>query len=107
MVLRLARSRDAGGVADLLWAHGQEPDELELARLVRFDPRRRLAIVATALLEGVETVVGIGAVDLEPDSSGPKTTYVLVDESRTDGLDQLLRSALSGRAHLLARRAVA
>ena len=68
--LRLARPRDAAGIVDLFWSHGLEPDELEVARLVRFDPRRRIAICATALIDSVETVVGIGAIHLEDSAGG-------------------------------------
>src|SRR5437763_535323 len=95
--LRLARPRDAAGIADLFWSHGLEPDELEVARLVRFDPRRRIAICATALIDSVETVVGIGAIHLE-DSAGGRPAPVLVDEQLTAGLEQLLTDALVGRA---------
>jgi hypothetical protein len=100
--LRLARPRDAGGVADLLWHQGRQPDELELTRLVRSDPRRRLVIVATALIEGQETVVGVGAAELDQ-SPDALPTFVLVDEHRTEGLEELLSAALVGRAQLLAR----
>jgi hypothetical protein len=100
--LRLARPRDAAGIADLYWSHGHEPDELELARLVRFDPRRRIVIAATALLDSVERVVGVGAIDLD-DGSTDSPSFVLVDEHLTEGLEQLLSDALVGRAGVLTR----
>jgi hypothetical protein len=98
--LRLARPRDAEGIADLFWTQGREPDELELARLVRFDPRRRLVICATALIDSLETIVGVGEIDLR---AGPEAgpDLVLVDELRTAGLQELLSQALTGRARLL------
>jgi hypothetical protein len=99
--LRLARPRDAGGIADLFWAHGRQPEDLELARLVRFDPRGRIVIVATALVDRMETVVGVGAIELES-GSDQLPTFVLVDEHRTEGLEELLSAALVGRAQLLA-----
>ena len=102
MCLRLARPRDAGGIADLQWAHGQQPGELELTRLVRFDPRRQLVLVATALIEGNETVVGAGAIDLAPGTEA-LPAFLLVDEHRTEGLGELLTAALVGRAQLLVR----
>jgi hypothetical protein len=100
--LRLARTRDACGIADLLWSHGQQPDELELARLIRFDPRRQIVIVATALVDSRETVVGVGAIELD---QGPHLlpSFVLVDEHLTEGLGELLTAALVGRAQLLSR----
>lgn len=106
MCLRLARPRDAGGIADLQWAHGEQPDELELTRLVRFDPRRRLVLVATALIDTMETVVGVGAIDLAPGAMA-LPTFALVDAHRTEGLEELLTAALVGRAQLLARRRAA
>lgn len=99
--LRLARARDAGGIADLLWGHGRQPDELELERLVRFDPRRQVVLVATALVESRETVVGVGAIELEH-SLEALPTFVLADAHLTEGLDELLTAALVGRAQLLA-----
>ena len=38
--LRLARLARPAGVARLFWINGREPDELALARLLRFDPGR-------------------------------------------------------------------
>jgi hypothetical protein len=100
--LRLARPRDAAGIVDLFWQHGREPDELVIARLVRFDPRRRIVICATALIDAAETVIGVGAIDLEGTGSG-RPDLVLVDERLTDGLEQLLGDALLGRAAVLTR----
>jgi hypothetical protein len=100
--LRLARPRDSGGIARLYWSHGLEPDELELARLVRFDPRQRISICATALIDSVETIVGVGAIDLNH-GPGVRPALVLVDERATEGLEELLTEALLGRAQALAR----
>jgi hypothetical protein len=100
--LRLARPRDREGIADLFWAQGREPDELQLARLVRFDPRRRLVICATALIDSLETIVGVGEIDLQA-GPGAGPDLVLVDELRTTGLEKLLSDALTGRARLLRR----
>lgn len=100
--LRLARPRDAAGIAELFWTHGLEPDDLEVARLVRFDPRRRIAICATALVDGAERVVGVGAIDIDDGAPG-LPAMVLVDEHLTQGLEQLLTDALVGRANVLTR----
>jgi hypothetical protein len=100
--LRLARPRDAAGIADLYRSHGHAPDELELARLVRFDPRRQIVISATALIDSVERVVGVGAIDLD-EGSADSPSFILVDELLTEGLEQLLADALVGRAAVLTR----
>jgi hypothetical protein len=100
--LRLARLRDLPSVGQLLQRQGIEPDELELARLMRSDPRRRLVICATALIGSAETVVGIGAIELD-DGSDPAPSLVLVDDLVTDGLAPLLCDALVGRARALVR----
>jgi hypothetical protein len=103
--LRLARQRDEAGVARLFWLCGREPDELALARLLRFDPGR-VSICATALVEGVQTVVGIGTIELTPGAPAAPE-LVLVDESAGPGLEELLSDALRGRAEALGRYRVA
>lgn len=100
--LRLVRPRDQEGIRDLLRAHGSEPDELEMARLVGFDLRRRLVLCATALVDSAETVLGVGAIEFGAGASA-EPTFVVVDERRTEGLDSLLRDALMGHAAALER----
>lgn len=92
--LRLARVRDREGVRGLCERHDLELDELELARLVGFDPRRRLVICATALIDSRETVLGVGAIDLAVDAD----PWLLVIDDRAAGLGPLLADALLGRA---------
>ncbi len=73
-----------------------------MARLIRFDPRRRLVICATALVGSREWIVGIGAIDLvAPGEPHPDT--VVVDAEQTEGLDELLTRALLGRASAIVR----
>jgi hypothetical protein len=96
--LRLARIRDRDGVRRLCGGRDLEIDELELARLVGFDPRRRLVICATALIGSAETVLGVGAIDLAPDAD----PWLLVDD-RIEGLGPLLADALLGRSRALLR----
>lgn len=97
--LRLPRARDHEGVRRLCERHGLEPDRLELARLLSFDPRRRLVICATALVGSAETVLGVGAIDLEPDAD----PSLLVVDKRVEGVGPLLADALLGRAEALLR----
>jgi hypothetical protein len=90
----MVQSRDVIAIRALLERQGLDVDELELARLVRFDPRRRAVICASALVGLTETIVGIGAIDL--DALMPDT--LLVDDELTDGLRELLSTALLSRA---------
>lgn len=100
--LRLARPRDAAGVRALLAARGVAPDDLGLARLVGFDPARRIVLCATALIGSADTVVGVGAIELGEGASG-EPTLLVVDEQLTEGLAELLRGALVGHAAAIAR----
>jgi hypothetical protein len=100
--LRLVRSRDADGIQRLCERAGITLGELELARLVNFDPGTRIVLCATALIDSAETVVGVGVLELGVDSElVPR--LVVADEERTDGLAGLLRDALVGHAALLVR----
>jgi hypothetical protein len=100
--LRLARSHDLPAIGALLERCGMAADELELARLLRVDPRRTIVICAGALVGSGEEIVGIGAIDVDAEAEiGP--CGVIVDDRITEGLDELLRSALIGRAQALAR----
>jgi hypothetical protein len=98
--LRYVRRSDLPGLRALLTQRGIEADEVALGRLVRYDPSRRAVICATAPLDGTELIVGVGAIDFEQDA--PET--LVVDEALTDGLVDLLASALVGRARAHARR---
>ena len=99
--LRLARRSDLPGVRALLAQRGIEISELELERLMRYDPRSRVVICAMAPVRGAETVVGVGAIDLEADAD-PET--IVVDERLTHGLGTLLAATLIQRAQIHARR---
>jgi hypothetical protein len=92
--LRMVGPRDAGAIRSLLTRQGLDLDELELARLVRFDPRCRAVICASALIGPTETIVGIGAIDL--DAQTPD--LVLVDDDAGEDLRQLVVGALVSRA---------
>ncbi|HSO97954.1 MAG TPA: hypothetical protein VLP43_03310 [Solirubrobacteraceae bacterium] len=96
--LRLPQSSDAGEIQALGAAR---LTELELARLRRFDPRQRLVICATALIDGSARIVGVGAIDLDRPQDGP--AVLTSDRESLEGLDELLREALIGRARALVR----
>src|SRR6478735_12222810 len=89
--LRLARRGDAAAVAELLAGRGIAAAEVDLARLLSFDPAVRAVICACAPVDGRETVVGIGAIDLREDAD---LDTLVVDEARTDGLGRLLGEVL-------------
>jgi hypothetical protein len=93
--LRLARRGDAPAVRDLLAARGIAASEVEVARLLAFDPAARAVICACAPVDGRETVVGIGAIDLK---AGAEVDTLVIDEARTDGLGELLGEVLQRRA---------
>lgn len=93
--LRLAVSADAGHVARLLAKRGVVATELDVRRLVTYDPTRRRVACAFAPLDGRETLVGVAAIDLE---HGAAVDTLVVDERLTDGLGELMVSVLSERA---------
>ncbi len=100
--VRLARSSDARAIRELAARRGLDADPLEVARLTRFDPRHRLVISATALIESHETFVGVAAVDLDRDE--PFEPDTLIFDERIAGLGMLLVRALSARARALGGR---
>ncbi|HEX8976575.1 MAG TPA: hypothetical protein VF781_08685 [Solirubrobacteraceae bacterium] len=99
--LRLARRRDLAQIEALLRREDRAPEALQVARLLRADPRHQLAITAAALVGTAETVVGFGAIDLDRPEAGPR--MLVSDHALTDGLEALLADALVGRAEALRR----
>jgi N-acetylglutamate synthase-like GNAT family acetyltransferase len=100
--LRLARRSDLPAIRVLLDQRGVPASELSLDRLVRYDPRRRAVMCASALVGGAETIVGVGAIDL---SHAAEPDTIVVDERLTGGLGELLAAVLVQRAEAHARRA--
>jgi hypothetical protein len=99
--LRLAWRGDEPAVRDLLRRRDVEASELELRRLLLFDPKERVVLCAFAPIDGSETLVGIGAIDLG-EAAEPDT--LVVDERLAGGLSSLLGEALVGRARAHGRR---
>ncbi len=89
--LRLARPGDGPAVLALLADRGVAADALEVSRLLRFDPLERVVLCAFAPVDGAETLVGIGAIDL---ADGAEPDTLVVDERLTDGLGELLGAVL-------------
>ena len=73
---------------------GVPVDEVEVARLVRFDPRFRVAICAAGWTSAGPVLLGFGAIDLH---RGATPDIVLADEETAPGVGALLRAALAER----------
>lgn len=105
--LRLARVRDLAGIEDLFMRQGLFPSQIELARLVRSDPRKQVVITAVALVDSTERILGVGAIQIDTPQLDrdidPEPLLLVVDGGLTDGLEELLHSALTARARTLAR----
>jgi hypothetical protein len=105
--LRLARVRDLAGIEDLFMRQGLFPSQIELARLVRSDPRKQVVITAVALVDSTERILGVGVIQVDAlrvdGRTDPEPSLLLVDDELTDGLEELLRNALTARARTLAR----
>jgi hypothetical protein len=100
--LRLVRRRDLAAITDLYARQGRAVHQLALARLVSFDLLNMVVLCATALVDSRDTVLGVGAIELDRPT---EPTLVIVDEVQTDGLDELLQAALV--AHATAVRSAA
>ena len=93
--LRLARTSDSWLIRGLMARAGTRAEELEVARLVHFDPRLRAVICATALIDSTETLIGVGAIDLD---GSDEPEVLIVDAEHSQTLTELLTAALKGRA---------
>ena len=96
--LRLARGSDTHAVRELLEGDRQD---LSVARLLHFDPRREYVLCATALLDGRETLLGVGAIKL--DGEGAEPDLLVMGEQAGEQLHRLLRDALAGTARSISR----
>ena len=96
--LRLARGSDIFAVRALLAGDSRG---LSAADLLVFDPRREYVLCATALLDGRETLLGIGSVKLDAEATEP--TLLLIDDRAGDEVRQLLADALVGTARTITR----
>lgn len=99
--LRLARRSDAPAVRALLADCGVELTELEISRLLSYQPRNRRVVAAYAQVGGRDRLVGIAAIDLVA-GADPDTMVV---EPSAGGLAPLLHSSLTRVAQAHSRRA--
>jgi hypothetical protein len=98
----MARSSDAPAVARLLQSQGHARSDLEPARLVHFDLRLRYVLCATGLVNGAETLLGVGSICLDG-STEPE--LLVVGRDLPKELTTLLRGALVACAETRARAA--
>ena len=102
--LRVAAPSDGQRIAALLAQTDGAAAELAVQRLVRFDPRRRVVVCATALIDGAEVLVGVGAIELAAEGHAQrKPDVLLIAPEAPAGTGELLGGALIGRAQALAR----
>ena len=92
--LRMAGPAVAPLLAALLERRGLPADELDVRRLLAFDPARRHVLCALAPLDGAEVLAGIGAIDFGDD--GPD--LLVVDDRFAPGLSDLLGRVLIERS---------
>ena len=94
--LRLARSSDLVPIRALV-ARTPAASELDLATLLQFDPRRRCVICATALIDSAETLVGVGAIDIDGGATA-EPDVLLVSDEHAEAIAELLAVTLTARA---------
>jgi len=93
--LRLAGPSDRASVQALLERRGLDAGDLELQRVLAFDPGRRHVLAAYALLDGHDTLVGLGAID-----NGEDAPDILVVDERLIALSDVLGRVLVERARV-------
>jgi hypothetical protein len=91
--LRLAGPADRAAVRALLRRRGVPVDDLELQRLLAFDPARRHVLAALAPIDGQDVLVGLGAI-----ANGDDAPDALVIDERLPGLADVLGRVLTERA---------
>ena len=93
--LRLAVPADRERVECLLRERGVEASELDVRRLLTYDPSRRRVACAFAPIDGKDALVGLAAIDIE---RGAEVDTLVVDERITHGLGELMVRVLAERA---------
>lgn len=100
--LRLPHGTDVPAILALCKEHGIDLDALDIVRLIRADPHRRLMLCATALLGSSNILVGVASIPLGQQRVGEPDLMVL-DQHVSADLGPLLRNALVGRAKAIKR----
>ena len=91
--VRLAHASDVPRLVELIERLGLEADDLELARALRVDPRDRVAMVAAALVDRSEELVGLALMHRFAEAPD----LVLADEALAPGVLEALEAAVRGR----------
>lgn len=88
--VRLPHRSDRAALRALHERLGLPAGDLELARALRFDPRRRVVACLTVWDGGCERLLGYGAIDVG--AAEPET--LVVDPDRAPGAEGVLAAAL-------------
>jgi hypothetical protein len=99
--LRMAGPSDRALVGGLLARRGVAAGDLEVQRLLAFDPARRHVLCALAPLDGTEVLAGLGAIDFGEDAPD----VLVIDERFSPGLGDVLGRVLIERSRSRSRRA--
>lgn len=92
--VRLPHALDRAGLRALHDRLGLYAEDFEIARALRFDPRREAVACATTWVSGTEVLVGYGAIAL-----GTDAPHLLVsDEALAPGTGQALADVLRRRS---------
>ena len=92
--LRMAGPSDGPLVSALLERRGLPAVDLDVRRMLAFDPARRHVLCALAPLDGTEVLAGVGAIDFGEDAPD----LLLVDERFAPGLGDVLGRVLIERS---------
>ncbi len=96
--VRLPHASDRPGLHALHARLGVAAEELDLARALRFDPRTRVVVCATAFLDGAERHLAYAGMEV----GAERPDLLVADETSAPGIGATLERALGGHA---ARRA--
>ncbi|MEP6954536.1 MAG: hypothetical protein ABI950_10800 [Solirubrobacteraceae bacterium] len=87
--VRLPQRGDLPGLLALHDRAGRAISDLDARRLLRYDPRSRAVVCATAWVDGAETLVGFAAA-VPGQEPGP----LLADEAHAPGVTGVLRTSV-------------
>lgn len=92
--VRLPHAHDRTGLHALHTRLGFRVEELELARALRFDPRRRAVACAVAFVAGTELPVAWGSIEI----GAGAPDLLVADEALAPGAGVVLEAALRERS---------